>query len=68
MRTSNFTLVGKKGLKLKVRKFFGVSPTFVEVTGKKLGGGGGGGLASPILNKVKNTLNAFDDFKRQNSV
>ena len=28
-----------KGLKLKVRKFFGVVPTFVEVTGEKLVGG-----------------------------
>ena len=27
-----------KGLKLKVRKFWGLIPTFVEVTGKKLGG------------------------------
>ena len=25
-----------KGLKLKLRKFFGLSPTFVEVTGEKL--------------------------------
>ena len=60
----------KKGSKLKVRNFFGVSPTFVEVTGKKLVvvGGAGGCLASPILNKVKNTLSAFDDFKKQKSV
>ena len=28
-----------KGLKLKVRKFWGLIPTFVEVTGKKLVGG-----------------------------
>ena len=28
-----------KGLKLKVRKFLGLSPTFVEVTGEKLVGG-----------------------------
>ena len=27
-----------KGLKLKVRKFCGLIPTFVEVTGKKLAG------------------------------
>ena len=31
-----------KGLKLKVRKFWGPNPTFVEVTGEKLVGGGGG--------------------------
>ena len=28
----------EKGLKLKVRKFLGVTPTFVEVTGEKLVG------------------------------
>ena len=28
-----------KGLKLKARKFWGLIPTFVEVTGKKLVGG-----------------------------
>ena len=28
-----------KGLKLKVRKFGGLNPTFVEVTGEKLVGG-----------------------------
>ena len=41
-----------KGLKLKVRKFWGLIPTFVEVTGEKLGF-----LPlpppSPILNRVK---------------
>ena len=30
-----------KGLKLKVRKICGLSPTFVEVTGEKLVGGEG---------------------------
>ena len=35
-----------KGLKLKVRKFGVLVPTFVEVTGKKL-------VAPPILNRVK---------------
>ena len=29
-----------KGLKLKVRKFCGPTPTFVEVTGEKMVGGG----------------------------
>ena len=31
-----------KGLKLKVRKFLGLVPAFVEVTGEKTGTGGGG--------------------------
>ena len=31
-----------KGLKLKVRKFWGIIPTFVEVTGEKLVGEGRG--------------------------
>ena len=38
-----------KGLKLKVRKFWGLIPTFVEVTGKKLVGGL---IGPPILNTV----------------
>ena len=36
-----------KGLKLKVRKFWGPNPTFVEVTGEKLVGGGGGLFRPP---------------------
>ena len=40
-----------KGLKLKVRKFWGLIPTFVEVTGEKLVGGGA--FWTPILNRVK---------------
>ena len=38
-----------KGLKLKVRKFCRLIPTFVEVTGEKLVGS----LFSLILNRVK---------------
>ena len=38
-----------KGLKLKVKKFLGLIPTFVEVRGEKLLGG----LFGPILNRVK---------------
>ena len=38
-----------KGLKLKVRKFGSLIPTFVEVTGKKLVGGP---FCPPILNRV----------------
>ena len=41
-----------KGLKLKVRKFLELIPTFIEVTGEKLLGGGGF-LAAPMLNRVK---------------
>ena len=40
-----------KGLKLKVRKFLGLIPTFVEVTREKLVGGPF--LPPPILNRVK---------------
>ena len=39
-----------KGLKLKVRSFWGLSHTFEKVTGEKLVGAGGG---SSILNKFK---------------
>ena len=41
-----------KGLKLKVRKFWGLVPAFVEVTKGKLVGGRGAFSPSPILNKV----------------
>ena len=40
-----------KGLKLKVEKFLGLIPMFVEVTEEKLVGGGFW-LLSPILNRV----------------
>ena len=48
-----------KGLKLKVRKFWELTPIFVEITGEKLVGGAGGGegegglCGPPILNRVK---------------
>ena len=44
-----------KRLKLKVRKFWGLVRTFVEVTGEKLVGEGGSFLPPPppILNRVK---------------
>ena len=41
-----------KGLKLNVRKFCGLSPTFVEVKGEKLVGGDLF-CPPPILNRVK---------------
>ena len=37
-KLKSYTSVAK-GLKLKVRKFWGLIPTFVEVTGEKLVGG-----------------------------
>ena len=46
-----------KGVKLKVRQFFVLIPTFAKVTKEKLVGGGvgrgGGFFAFPILNRVK---------------
>ena len=45
-----------KGLKQKVKKFWGLIPTFVEVTREKLVEGRGGAGVSPslvILNRVK---------------
>ena len=46
-----------KGWKLKVTKFWGVNPTFVEDTGEQLvGGRGGGDFLLPILNRVKRIL------------
>ena len=47
-----------KGLKLKLRKFWGVIPTFVEVAGETLVGGAFLPPPShPILNRVKGKLN-----------
>ena len=42
----------EKELELKVRKFYGLVPTFVEVTWEKLVRGGLFGPPSPILNRV----------------
>ena len=43
-----------KGLKLKVRKFLGIIPTFVEATGEQLVGRIF--LVIPILNRVNVTV------------
>ena len=50
-----YTSVAKR-LKLTDRKFLGLIPTFVEVTGKKLvgGGGEGGGALKALLNVRSN--------------
>ena len=47
-KLKSYTSVAK-GLKLKVRKFWGLIPTFVEVTGEKLVGGV---CPPPFLNRV----------------
>ena len=46
-----------KGLKLKVRRFWGLIPTFVEVAGEKLVEGVLLPPAPPILNRVKKRCN-----------
>ena len=48
-----------KWIRLKVRKFWGLIPTFVEVTGEKLIGG----PFAPILNWVK-VSGIFVEFKQ----
>ena len=48
-----YTSVAKR-LKLTDRKFLGLIPTFVEVTGKKLVGGGVGGALKALLNVRSN--------------
>ena len=53
---SKFYMSGAKGLKLKVRKSWVLTLTFVEVTGEKVercSGGRDGHFWSPILNRVK---------------
>ena len=50
-----------KGIKLKVKKFWGLIPTFVEITGKKLVGGGGF-FPSSILNRVNPNLVSWMGF------
>ena len=62
-----------KGLKLKVRKFWGLIPTFVEVIRKELVAGweGGGGLFGPlpILNRLKGSLREKNNLKEsQNKI
>ena len=52
-----------KGLKLKVRKFLGLTPTFVEVTGEKLIGWGDF-LPHPV--SILNTVNSVVQLLVQN--
>ena len=42
-----FYAVMAKWLKLKVRQFWGLIPTFAEVTGEKVVDGGGGAFIPP---------------------
>ena len=61
MTLKYYTSVGK-GLKLKVRKFWALIPTSVEVTGQKLVGRGRFcplPPSSPILNRVKEGFLGF---------
>ena len=46
-RVLKFCTIVTKRLKLKVRKFLRLIPTFTEVKGKKLVGGGGRGAFWP---------------------
>ena len=54
MNLKFYTSVAKK-LKLTVRKFWGLAPTFLEVTGEKLVGGSF--CPPPIPNRVKSRIN-----------
>ena len=51
----------EKGLKLKVRKFWGLIVTFVEVTAEKLVGGLF--APSPVLNKVNSRKKTTKSYK-----
>ena len=50
-----------KGLKLKVRKIWGLIPTFAEVKEENLVGGGGFLPPPPILNRVKRVFPTKDN-------
>ena len=54
-KNQDLTSVAKE-LKLKVRKFWGLIPTFVEVTWKKLVGGGAFLLLKSVKNKILNRV------------
>ena len=57
--TLKFYTSVEKGLNLKVKRFCGLIPMFVELTGEKLVRGGGG-FAPPILiGLIMNLLMAF---------
>ena len=47
-----------KGLKLKVRKFLGLIPTFIEITGEKLVGGT---FLPPHPLPILNSVKSLDD-------
>ena len=55
-----FHTIVAKGLKLKVKKFYGLVPTFVEVAGEKMVGKGPFcSPPPPILNRVNVSLEAI---------
>ena len=60
---SKFYINGEKRLEIKVRKFWGLIPTFVKVTGEKLLGGLFWPL--PILNRV-NDGTPFREIRNRN--
>ena len=55
--TLKFSTIVAKGLKLKARKFCGLGPLFVEVTGEKLVGGGKGGGSEAFCPHILNRVN-----------
>ena len=59
-----YTIVAK-GLKLKVKKFWGLIPTFVEVTGEKLVGMAFLPSPIPILNGVNLKLEQLQKTKQK---
>ena len=66
MKLKFYTSVTKR-LKLKVKKFWNLAPTFVAVTGEKLvvggGGGGGGGFCPhPLCHLILNRVNPCFQF------
>ena len=56
-----------KGLKLKVRKFLELTPTFIEVTGEKQVGGTFLPALLPTLNRVKKKFSPKTKQKEKHS-
>ena len=60
--TLKFYTSVEKGLNLKVKRFCGLIPMFVELTGEKLVGGGGGFAPPLLIGLIMNWLMAFSLF------